>query len=70
MSTGVDGLPGRWMVLLCRIFHGEGIWGLIGVNFRSSRRSSNDLCDSWMVLNAVLMVHTWHSVNTLDLGKW
>ena len=46
------------------------MFGPIGVNHRSSRRSSSNLCDSGAVLSAVLMVHTWHSVNPLDLGKW
>ena len=40
MSTGMDGLPGYWMVLLCRIFLGKGILGPVGVNCKSSRRSS------------------------------
>ena len=30
MSIGVDGLPGHWMVLLCRISGDEG-------NFRADR---------------------------------
>ena len=69
MLTGVDGLPGCWKVLLCRIFWGEGMLGLLGVRHRSSRRCSSKLCDSWVVLSAVLMVHTWHSMNPLDLGR-
>ena len=28
--TGDDGLSGHWIILLCRIYLGEGIFGLMG----------------------------------------
>ena len=58
MLTGVKGLPGYWMVLLCRISHGEGMLGLMGLDHRSRRRSSSDLPVSCVVFSMVFRVFT------------
>ena len=69
ISTGVDGLPGHWIVLLWRIPLGKGIFGPIGVDCKSSRRSPTDLPASWVVLRVVFKVLTSLSINPLDQGK-
>ena len=69
MSTGVNGLPRHWMVLLCRISWGEGILGMMGVDHRSRKRSSIDLPVSWVVLSAVFRIFTWHSMKLFGSGK-
>ena len=69
MLTGVDDLPGCWIVLLWRISLGKGILRLIGVDCRSSRRSSIDLPPSWVVLRVVFRVLTCLSMNPSDWGK-
>ena len=40
MSTGVDSFPGCASMQLCRIFHGEGRFGLIGCVLMFRRMSS------------------------------
>ena len=67
--TGWEGLPGHWMVLLCRISCGAGILGPIGVDWRSNRTVLRDLFAGKTVLSAVLMVLTCLSIKPLDLGK-
>ena len=57
------------MVLLCKISHGAGILGPIGVDLRSNRTASRDLLDGKAVLSPVLMVLTCLSIKPLDLGK-
>ena len=69
ISTGCEGLPGHCMVLLCRISHGDGILGPMGVDQRSSRAVSRNFLDGKVVLSAVLMVPTCLSIKPLDLGK-
>ena len=70
MSKGVKGLPGHLKVLLCRILWGEGMLGPMGVDYRSRMSSLGDLPASCVVLSVVLMVLIWHSMNSLDQGKW
>ena len=67
--TGVDGLPGHCIILLCIISVGEGIFGSMGVDCRSSRSSSNVLA-SWLVLRVVLSVFTCNSMKPLNWQKW
>ena len=69
MLTGVDGLPGHWMVLLCKISMAEGILGLMGVDCRSRRRSSSDLPAFCIVFRAVFRVLTCQSMKPLYWGK-
>ena len=38
MSMGIKGLPGHWIVQLCIISWGNGIFGATGVDCSSSRR--------------------------------
>ena len=57
------------MVLLCRIPHGAGILGPIGVDVRSNRTTSRDLLNGEAMLSTVLMVLTYLSIKPLDLGK-
>ena len=53
MSTGIDGFPGHWMVLFCSISLGKDMLGLIGIDYRSSRRSSSDFPVTCVVLRMV-----------------
>ena len=68
MLNWVDGLPECWIILLWRISLGEGIFGPIGVDCRSSR-SLIDLPASWVVLRVVYRVLTYLLMNQLDWGK-
>ena len=70
MLTGWEGLPGCCMVLLCRISHGAGMFGPMGVDLRSSRTDSRGFLAGRAVLRAVLMVLTCLSMKPFDLGKW
>ena len=70
MLTGTEGLLGCWKVLLCRISWGEGMLGLVGVEWMSRSRSSMVFLESWVVLSMVFSILTWHSMNPLDLEKW
>ena len=70
MMTGVEGILGNWKILLYRISLVEGMLGPVGVEHRFRRSSSIDLPDSCVVLSAVLMVLTCHSIKSLDKGKW
>ena len=67
MLTGMNGLPGHWMVLLCWISWGEGILGPTGVDHRLSR---SGLPASWVVLRAGFRVLSFHSMKPFDWGKW
>ena len=44
--------------------------GPIGVEYRSSSRSSKVFLDSCELLSVVLTVQPCHSIKPLDLGKW
>ena len=55
--------------MLLRISLGEGIFGPIGVDCRSSRRSSIDLPASWVVLRVFFRVLTCLLMNLLEWGK-
>ena len=70
MSVGLEGLPGNWMVWFCRISLWEGIWELIGIDCRSRSMSLRRVLMSLLVLRAVLIILTCHSVKLLDWGKW
>ena len=70
MSTSWEGLPGLWMVLSCRISHGAGILGPIGVECRSNRTVSRGFLVGKAVFSAVLMVLTCLLMKPFDLGKW
>ena len=58
ISTGIEGFPGYWKVLLCRILWDEGMLGPMGVDCRSRRSSFSDLPASCVVLTMVLIVLT------------
>ena len=70
MLTGVDNLPGWWIVLLWRIPLDKDIFRPMGVDFRSNRRSLMDLPVSWVMLRAVFRVLTCCSMKLWDWGKW
>ena len=56
MLTGSDGIPGHWIVLLCRISSGKGKLGPIRVDLRSSRTVSSGFLAGRAVLSAVFIV--------------
>ena len=66
ISMEVDGLSGHLFVLLLRISLGVGIFGLMGVDHMSRRRSSREVLAPWLVLSVL----TCHSMKQLDQGKW
>ena len=69
MSTGVDHLPGCWIVQLCSISQGDGMSGAIGVDCSSKRSILRDVLAPLAVLRAVLSLFTCHFMNPLDWWK-
>ena len=69
MSTGVDGLPGHWIVQLCSISQGNGMLGAISVDHSSKRSILMDVPASLAVPRAVFSIFTCHSMNPLDQWK-
>ena len=63
---GLDDVHGHCVILLCRISLGKGIFAPMGVDCRSSRRSSWDVPVSWLVLTYL----TCCSMKPLDQKKW